>query len=67
MRERDNDRGRDDLPATLTVEEAARYLRISRALAYEGVRNGSIPSWRIGRRVLIPTRKLLALLGEEER
>ena len=53
-------------PRTLTVEQAARLLGISRGLAYQGVRDGSLPSIRIGRRVLVPTARLLALLGEEE-
>ncbi len=39
---------------TLTVEEAAALLGISRAFAYETVRRGEIPSIRIGRRVLVP-------------
>jgi excisionase family DNA binding protein len=39
---------------TLTVEEAAELLGISRALAYEAVRRGEIPSLRIGRRILVP-------------
>jgi excisionase family DNA binding protein len=38
---------------TLTVEEAAATLGISRASAYEGVRRGEIPAIRIGRRVLV--------------
>jgi excisionase family DNA binding protein len=39
---------------TLTVEEAAAALGISRASAYEAVRRSEIPSLRIGRRVLVP-------------
>lgn len=50
---------------TVTVAEAAKLLGISRGLAYQGVRNGSIPSVRVGRRLLVPRAKLLALLGEE--
>ncbi len=46
----------------LTVEEAAAYLRISRGLAFAAVRDGSLPSVRIGRRILIPRRQLEALL-----
>lgn len=52
-----------DLPLVLTVEEAARALRISRGSAYEAVRTGEIPSIRIGRRVLVPRQMLLTLLG----
>ena len=39
---------------TLTVEEAAQALGISRAFAYEAVDNGDIPCIRIGRRILVP-------------
>lgn len=46
----------------LTVEEAATYLRISRGLAFAAVRDGSLPSVRIGRRILIPRRQLEVLL-----
>lgn len=53
-----------DLPLVLTVEETARYLRISRGSAYEAVKTNEIPHVRIGRRVLIPRAALLALLGE---
>jgi excisionase family DNA binding protein len=39
---------------TLTVEEAAERLGISRAHAYEAVRRGEIPSIKIRRRILVP-------------
>lgn len=39
---------------TLTVEEAAQALGISRAFAYESVAKGEIPCIRIGKRILIP-------------
>lgn len=56
------------LPAVLTVLETARMLRISRTLAYEGIARGEIPSVRIGRRILVPTHRLvLELLGEGEK
>jgi excisionase family DNA binding protein len=47
---------------TLTVEEAAESLGISRAFAYEAVARGEIPCIRIGRRVLIPKIALDKLL-----
>jgi excisionase family DNA binding protein len=47
---------------TLTVEEVAATLGISRAFAYEAVRRGEIPSIRIGRRVLVPRAALEKLL-----
>jgi excisionase family DNA binding protein len=48
---------------TVTVEVAAAILGVSRGSAYEAVRNGTIASLRVGRRVLIPTAHLAALLG----
>ena len=44
-----------EVSRTLTVEQAARYLGISRSTAYECVRNGSLPSLRFRRRIVIPT------------
>lgn len=51
-------------PATITVDEAAHVLGISRELAYRGVHNGEIPSLRIGRRILVPRERLDRLLRE---
>jgi excisionase family DNA binding protein len=48
---------------TLTVEEAASLLGISRNLAYELVAEGQIPSIRLGRRVLVPRQALYRMLG----
>ena len=39
---------------TLTVQETAKLLGLSRSLAYEAVRNGQIPSVKVGHRILIP-------------
>lgn len=49
---------------SLTVEEAGRVLGLGRVVAYRAVRDGSIPSIRIGNRICVPTPRLLALLGE---
>jgi excisionase family DNA binding protein len=38
----------------LTVEEAARELRIGRSAAYEAVRRGQLPAVRIGRSLRVP-------------
>ena len=39
---------------TLSVEEAARIIGISRTTAYACVRSGAIPSVRYGKRIVIP-------------
>lgn len=49
---------------TITVEEAAAIMGISRALAYKAARNGELPVLHIGRRMLIPVGALRQLLGE---
>jgi len=56
--------------ATITIEEAASLLGISRGVAYEEARryeltNGQegIPVVRLGRRMLVPVPKIKALLG----
>lgn len=43
---------------TVSVEEAAALLGISRALAYELVRRDDLPCLRLGRRVVIPRKAL---------
>jgi excisionase family DNA binding protein len=47
---------------TMTVEEAAVVIGISRATAYDAVSRGEIPCIRIGRRILIPRVALERLL-----
>lgn len=47
---------------TITVEECARLLGIGRSSAYEAIRRGDLPSLRLSRRIVIPTRALLRLL-----
>jgi excisionase family DNA binding protein len=39
---------------TVTVDEAAKILGISRGGAYEAVKRGEIPTIKIGRRLLVP-------------
>jgi excisionase family DNA binding protein len=51
-----------DESLVMTVEEAWRLLGISRGLAYDLVRQGVIPSIRLGRRVVVPRRRLIALV-----
>ena len=52
--------------STLTVEEAAEMLGLSRAFAYEAVSRGEIPSIRIGRRILVPKVALERLLNSAD-
>ena len=55
-----------DLPAVLTVEEAAKLLRIGRSAAYDAARRGDIPVIRVGRLLRVPRHRLEALLGIPE-
>ena len=56
----------DDLPPTITVEHAGQLLGVSRRSAYRAAAAGEIPTLRLGRRLLVPTQRLLALLGVGE-
>lgn len=47
---------------TVTVEEAARLLGISRTMAFQAVRSGELPAIRVRRRILIPVARLNELL-----
>ena len=49
---------------TMTVEQAAAALSISRSLAYEAARDGRLPCIKIGRRLLVSRRALEKLLAE---
>jgi excisionase family DNA binding protein len=56
-------------PVLVSVPEAARMLSISVRHAWNLIADGKLPSVRLGRRVLVPKRQLLALLDaldEEE-
>lgn len=48
---------------TFSVTEIAELLGISRSTAYESVRDGTIPSLRFRRRIVIPKSALERLLG----
>lgn len=48
--------------AVLTTAETADVLRISERLVRDGIRDGVIPSIRLGRRLLVPVPMLLASL-----
>jgi excisionase family DNA binding protein len=49
-------------PLVFTVDEAAKLLRVGRKQAYEAVAGGEIPSFRIGKRILIPRAALEQML-----
>jgi excisionase family DNA binding protein len=59
-------RDRENESLTLTVSEAATLLGISRALAYELVARGEIPSLRLGRRVVVPRGALVSMIESVE-
>ncbi len=40
--------------SAMTIDEAAKILGISRALAYESARRGELPVLKLGRRLLVP-------------
>ena len=48
---------------TLTVEEAAQRLGLSRWSAYNLAKNGELPTIKLGRRVLVPKAALDRLLA----
>lgn len=49
------------LPELLTVEEAAQYLRVPASFVYQRTRLGTIPTRRVGTRLVrIPRDELLA-------
>lgn len=55
-----------NLPPTISVEEAAELLGLSRPTAYRAISNGQLPVMRFGRRLRVPTAPLLELLGVSE-
>ena len=51
-----------DAPDLLTVEEAAKLLRIGRGTAYAAINTNELPHVRIGRRILVPKAALIERL-----
>ncbi len=51
--------------ATVTVPEAAQLLGIGRDNAYRAAASGQLPTIAIGRRLVVPVPRLLAMLGAE--
>jgi hypothetical protein len=50
---------------TCSIETASIALGVGRSTAYAAARDGSLPVIRISNRLLVPTRKLISLLGLE--
>jgi excisionase family DNA binding protein len=50
----------------LTPVETAKLLRIGRATVYEQIRQGTIPSLRMGRKILVPRKALEKLLDVDK-
>ena len=48
---------------TCSIDEAAEALGIGRSTAYAAAREGSLPVLKMRNRLLVPTAKLLAMLG----
>lgn len=55
----------DSLPEIMTVQETAKYLRLKRSTAYELIKQGVIPSIKLGRQIRVPKNRLLGLLEQE--
>ncbi len=55
-----------DLPPTITVEQAAELLGVSRRSAYRAASSGELHTIKLGRRLLVPTAPILELLGLSE-
>lgn len=49
--------------ATCSVEEAGAILEVGRCTAFEQAAAGTLPTIRVGRRLLVPVPRLLAMLG----
>jgi excisionase family DNA binding protein len=52
-----------ELPPTISVEHAAKLLGVSRSTAYRAAASGQLPTISFGRRLLVPTSRLLEMLG----
>lgn len=53
----------EELPPTISVQQAGQLLGIGRNAAYQAAAKGELPILRIGHRLRVPTARLLELLG----
>jgi excisionase family DNA binding protein len=58
-----NDDELSELPPTISVVHAAKLLGVSRSAAYRAAASGQLPTITFGRRLLVPTSRLLEMLG----
>ena len=56
-------RSMEEIPLTLTVDEAGQLLRIGRNNMYRLVNSGQIQSIKVGRKILIPRNALVRILS----
>lgn len=56
----------EDLPPTISVEEAAELAGVGRAAGYSAVRTDEWPHIRVGRTIRVLTAPFLRLLGVED-
>ena len=54
----------EEVRLTVTVEQAARILGISRGLAYQMAREGRIPTLQFGKRIVVPKKAIERLLEQ---
>jgi excisionase family DNA binding protein len=52
-----------DLPPLLSIEQACKLLGVSRSAGYRAAATGDLPTLRWGRRLYVPTARLLVMLG----
>jgi hypothetical protein len=52
-----------ELPPTLTVKRAGELPGLSRSAAYRAAATGELPTLAFGRRLVVPTFRLLEMLG----
>lgn len=55
----------EELPPTLSVEQAGELVGVGRNAAYRAAHRGELPAFRVGRKLRVPTADLLRLLGVE--
>jgi excisionase family DNA binding protein len=55
--------GELELPALISIEEACDLLGIKRGIGYRAAATGGLPALRCGHRLLVPTARLIEMLG----